>query len=170
MHCTSLANIVASPSKASAFLTGHHDLNVLSFLSSVRSRPDREKDSRWKGGIGRRFLQLQEMDVIKEFLESSTIHGISHISTSKVILRNGLSQNNVPFIDWLRQAFLDWCCYIWIYGSFCADQQLLFRMANIPNSHDHHHPPAEEPQLPERDDLPPKGVQHCALPRSHEGG
>ena len=113
---------------------------------------------RWKGGFRRRFLPLQEMDVIKEFLESSTIHGISHISTSKVILRNGLSQNNIPFIDWFRQAFLDCCCYIWIYGSFCADQQFLFRMADIPNSHNHHHPPAEEPQLPKRDDLPPKGI------------
>ena len=85
-------------------------------------------------------------EVLKEFLESSTIHGLSYISTAKVgelnlhtfkigmiIIIRGLILSSSS--EYSGKGILVHSSVPWFLGSWFSDQQILFRLAINPCSH-----------------------------------
>ena len=81
------------------------------------------------------------MDIIREFLESSTIHGLAYIATAKVF-------QWLPFIV-LRpfllvqgcKDFVVWDCLSWVCRRWDFDRQVVQGVAGVANRHLDHHSP-----------------------------
>ena len=79
------------------------------------------------------------MDILREFLESSTIHGLIYISTAKVKLFEPFSESFV--VDQVRKNPLVLSCLLWVHLGWCPDRQVLQGLAGESHLHVDHHPP-----------------------------
>ena len=106
------------------------------------------------------------MDILREFLESSTIHGLTYISTARVRLvwcSLFLLQYMLFLADKDCKDFLGWSCMSWVHRSWDPDWQVLLFLAGKSNNHVYHYPSHRRPWLPRCNNLPSKELQHSSL-------
>ena len=121
-------------------------------------------------GISRNHHKSQQiscnlgMDILREFLESSTIHGLTYISTARVGFCRFVSLFIVFPPDKVSKDSLDFSCLSWIYRGWNPHWQVLQGLARESYCHLNHHPPHWWPELPCCDHLSCKGLQHRPLP------
>ena len=110
--------------------------------------------------------QPERMGILKEFLDSSTIHGLAYISNPKV---NSYSFCFLPSLkeQCCGQALLDSDCCGGISRSGFPYRQFLPWMAGVSNSDDDHDPSFGRPWLPCCDSLPSSRLQHGTQLRPH---
>ena len=107
------------------------------------------------------------MHILKEFLESSTIHGLTYIASAKVSLRVTFILSFL-ILDKVCKTSLALCCFRWICRGRNSDWQVLQGVAWESHRHLDHHPSHRWPGLPQGDHLSSKRLQHCPVPRSCE--
>ena len=76
------------------------------------------------------------MDILQEFLETSTIHGLTYISTAKVGA-TFFSFYTFP-IDLVGKDPVVWGCHTWVYRGWIPNRPVLQRMAGVSNCHLNH--------------------------------
>ena len=125
-----------------------------------------------------------KMEILREFLESSTIHGLSYISSSKVkpikeLFNTVLIMSNTVLIIcmititcWWSPSDQDckdplvWHCLSRFHRCWNPNWQVLQGVAGLPHCHLRHHPSHRRSRLPCRVCLSSKGLQHSSLSRS----
>ena len=104
------------------------------------------------------------MEVFREFLESSTIHGLYYVATAKVA---PWSTNTILIhmffflhLDTVRQDCLDSKCHHRFRRSRLPGEQVGEHVDVLAGDDHHHHPPHRAAQVPHRHRLPTQGIQH----------
>ena len=85
------------------------------------------------------------MDILREFLEVSTIHGLAYISTAKVSLilpdKNfWIRTIRILLSDKVCKAVLAWNCVSWFYQLWDPDWEVVQRVAGQTYRHHDHYP------------------------------
>ena len=96
------------------------------------------------------------MEILREFLESSTIHGLTYISTAQVFVVFPLF--SMSFLDQISQVSVACHCLSWFHRCWNSDWQVLSWVARESHCHLNHHPPHKGPQLSRRHRLSSKGL------------
>ena len=104
------------------------------------------------------------MDILREFLESSTIHGLTYISTARVCLNTSFLIFTNPMSDEVSKDLMGSRRLPWVHRSWDPDQQVVQGVAGESHRHLDHHPPHRRPGLPQGDHLSSKELQHCPFP------
>ena len=81
------------------------------------------------------------MDILKEFLDSSTIHGLSYISSAGVSFNVKFLHLTFIFSDEVGKDFMVSSCLLWVRRSWNPYCQVLQGVAGEPHRHLDHHPP-----------------------------
>ena len=105
------------------------------------------------------------MDIFKEFLEVSTIHGLAYIASAKVSFFSFkislLNHCNLVKTD---QASVAWNCLSWVRRGWDPDWQVVQGVAGQTRCHHDHYPCHRRPGVPHGGCLPSKGLQYGPLP------
>ena len=111
------------------------------------------------------------MEIFREFLESSTIHGLAHISSSKVSVHKVLHfcYLYMIFPDKDSKSSMGYSCLFWISMRRSADQQVFWGVARLTHIHHDHNPHYWRSRLSIGVCVSSKGIKHATQPRSFEG-
>ena len=110
------------------------------------------------------------MDILREFLETSTIHGLTYISSARVSFCWVFYLFTISFCpDQIGKGSLVFNCLSRVHWGWNPDWQVLQGLAGEPYRHLDHHPPHRWPGLPHCDRLSSEELQHCPLPWSCQG-
>ena len=114
-------------------------------------------------------ISPRAMDILREFLESSTIHGLTCISTAKVSNNSFLCTTCVLILDNIRKMLLVHHCYSWFCRSWISYQQFLLGVVKESCFNWDINPPHCWPGFPHSDSLPSEGLTQCSQLWPHEG-
>ena len=107
------------------------------------------------------------MDILREFLETSTIHGLTYISSARVSFCWAFYLFIISFLpDQVGKGSLVFNCLSWVHRGWNPNWEVLQGLAGKSYRHLDHDPPHRRPRLPCCDHLSSEGLQHRPLPWS----